>query len=104
MFKLNFYVPKTHLEEVKLALFALGAGKMGHYDSCCWQTLGQGQFRGLPDSSPFLGQKGELEKLDEYKVEMLCEDALIQEVIEVLRQVHPYEEPAYDVIRLEQVG
>lgn len=104
MFKLCFYVPELHLESVKQAVFEAGAGKIGDYDRCCWQTLGQGQFRPLAGSQPFLGQEGEVETVQEYKVEIVCDNALIKDVIAALIKVHPYEEPAYDVIKLESVG
>ena len=103
MVKLNFFVPESHLERVKQALFDAGAGKIGAYDSCCWQTLGTGQFRGLEGSDPFLGEKGGIEQFPEYKVELVCEDALIRDVVAALKAAHPYEEPAYDVIRLEEL-
>jgi hypothetical protein len=103
MFKLCFYVPESHAEAVKQAVFEAGAGKLGEYDSCCWQTLGQGQFRPLQGSQPFLGQQGQLETVAEYKVEMLCEDELIQSVIKALLLAHPYEEPAYDVVKIETI-
>ena len=57
MYRINFYVPETHLEIVKDALFQAGAGKIGHYDHCCWQTKGTGQFRPLDSSSPHIGKK-----------------------------------------------
>lgn len=101
MYKLCFYVPETHLELVKEAVFATGAGRIGDYDSCCWQTLGQGQFRPLEGSNPFLGQQGWVEQVSEYKVEMVCEEHLIEAAIAALVESHPYEEPAYDVILLE---
>lgn len=61
MYKLSFFVPASHLETVKSALFEAGAGRIGDYDSCCWQTEGTGQFRALADSAPYLGQKGRVE-------------------------------------------
>jgi len=103
MLKLCFYVPESHLEAVKQAVFAAGAGKIGNYDSCCWQTAGEGQFRPLSGSAPFLGQQGKLEKVTEYKVEMVCEAVLLVPVLEALRCAHPYEEPAFDVIELMPV-
>lgn len=54
MYVMVFYVPQSHLEEVKEAVFSAGAGIMGGYDRCCFQTLGTGQFRPLAGSSPFL--------------------------------------------------
>lgn len=101
MVKLSFFVPEEHLESVKQAVFAAGAGRIGNYDSCCWQTSGTGQFRGLEGSDPFLGQQGKVEQVQEYKVELVCENALIKEVIAALKRAHPYEEPAFDVIKLE---
>ena len=101
MYKLGFYVPIEALESVKQALFAVGAGRIGNYDSCCWQTLGEGQFRPLPGSNPLLGTHELLERLEEYRVEMVCEPAVIQAALVALKSSHPYETPAYDVVRLE---
>ena len=101
MYKLSFFVPESHLESVKQALFEAGAGKIGDYDSCCWQTLGTGQFRALEGSDPFFGEPGRVEQVIEYKVELVCEDNLMADVVMRLKAAHPYEEPAYDVFRLE---
>lgn len=95
MVKLSFYVPETHLEVVKSALFAVGAGRIGNYDSCCWQTLGVGQFRPLPGSEPFVGEQGTVERVPEYLVEMVCEHDLVPKVVDALKSAHPYEEPAF---------
>ncbi|MDX1838209.1 NGG1p interacting factor NIF3 [Legionella taurinensis] len=102
-FKLSFYVPESHLQEVKQALFNAGAGKLGNYDQTCWQTLGQGQFRPLQGANPTLGERLELTYVTEVKVEMLCEEGRLPDAIRALKQAHPYEEPAYDIVRLEQV-
>ncbi|MDD1611630.1 MAG: NGG1p interacting factor NIF3 [Methylococcaceae bacterium] len=95
MYYLCFYVPESHLEAVKEALFAQGAGQFNAYDQCCWQVLGEGQFRPLAGSRPHLGKPRRLEKLTEYKVEMICKDDAIKNVLQTLIAVHPYEEPAY---------
>ena len=100
MYKLCVYVPETHLEMVKHALFAAGAGRIGNYDSCCWQVAGQGQFRPLAGSAPYLGQTGQVETVLEYKVELVCADELIAAAVAALKQAHPYEEPAYQVWQL----
>jgi len=102
MYKLCFYVPDTHLEIVKNAVFDTGAGQVGDYDRCCWQTLGQGQFRPLEGSNPFLGQQGWVEQVPEYKVELVCDDHLIEAAIQALIDAHPYEEPAYHVTVVEE--
>lgn len=101
MYKLAFFVPADHLEAVKLALFAAGAGRIGNYDCCAWQVLGLGQFRPCAGSKPFLGNQDELEQVQEYRVEMVVADKLIEPVIRALYAVHPYEEPAYEVWRLD---
>jgi len=103
MYKLSFFVPESHLETVKSALFKAGAGKIGQYDCCCWQVKGLGQFRALEGSNPYVGQQGQIENVAEYKVEMVCESSLIKEVVKVLKQTHPYETPAYEVVKLESL-
>jgi hypothetical protein len=100
MYKFCFYVPQSHLEQVKLAVFNAGAGRIGDYDSCCWQVLGQGQFRPLPDSKPFLGRQDVVEAVAEYRVEMVCEHQFIKAAVAALLDAHPYEEPAWDVVAL----
>tara|TARA_R110002167_G_scaffold30424_2_gene100494 strand:+ start:67811 stop:68122 length:312 start_codon:yes stop_codon:yes gene_type:complete len=101
MFKLCCYIPESHVEAVKAALFEAGAGRIGNYEHCAWQVLGKGQFRPLAGSKPFIGVQDALETVAEYRVEMVCADEVIADVIDALRQAHPYEEPAFDVIRVE---
>jgi len=97
MYKLAFFVPESHLESVKAAVFASGAGRLGDYEACCFQTRGQGQFRPLQGAQPHIGAVGELETVEEYRVELVCEDHRIRAAITALIEAHPYEEPAYDV-------
>lgn len=103
MYQLLFYVPSTHVEKVKQALFAAGAGRIGQYDSCAWQVLGEGQFRPLAGAQPFLGQMQQLERVAEYRVEMVCADECIGAAVAALKAAHPYEEPAFAVLKLENV-
>jgi hypothetical protein len=106
MFKIVFYVPEDQAEKVKTAVFNTGAGKIGNYDQCCWQVLGQGQFRPLSGSQPFIGEapianaKFLVEVVSEYRVEMVYCDDVISAAVSALKEAHPYEEPAYDVWRL----
>lgn len=101
MYKISVFVPETAAEQVKQAMFEAGAGKIGDYDSCCWQTLGQGQFRPLQGSSPFIGEQDKIETVAEFRIEMVCADELIKDTVAALKNSHPYEEPAYDVWKLE---
>jgi structural toxin protein (hemagglutinin/hemolysin) RtxA len=103
MFKICFYVPSTHAEEVKNSMFAKGAGKVGNYGYCAWQVPGEGQFMPLAGSHAFIGELDKIEKVSEYKIEMVCEDRYIHSVIAALIQSHPYEEPAYQVWRMEDI-
>ena len=103
LFKLCFYVPEEQLEQVKKAVFESGAGRVGNYAQCCWQTLGVGQFLPLPGSDPFIGNEAGLEKVDEYKVELVCAEECLAEAVAALRRTHPYEEPSYHVWRLEDL-
>ncbi len=101
MYKLCFFVPEEHLEVVKIALFTAGAGRIGLYDHCCWQTLGMGQFRPLPGSQPAIGEHNVVEQVPEYKVEMVCEEALVDDAIAALKAAHPYETPAFELIAVD---
>ena len=103
LFKLCFYVPEDNLEEVKAAVFAAGAGRIGNYDCCSWQVPGEGQFRPLAGSNPHIGEHGIIQKVVEYRVEMICQQSCLQASLQALRQSHPYEDPAIDVWRLEAV-
>ena len=99
MLKLVYYVPVKESEMVKEALFKIGVGKIGNYDSCCFETIGVGQFRPLVGSKPTLGRHNEVEKVKEAKVEMVLEDDLIKEAILALKKAHPYEEVAFQVFQ-----
>ena len=102
MYKLAFFVPPSHVDVVKSAVFAAGGGRIGDYDHCAWQVLGQGQFRPLDGSQPYLGQTGVVEQVEEWKVELVVADDLITQVVAALKQSHPYETPAYEVWRLAE--
>ncbi len=86
--------------KLRSQLFDLGAGKLGCYDSCAWQTSGTGQFRPLKGSSPYLGEQNRITQVDEYKVELICKNDAIKKIVNKLIEVHPYEEPAYHIIKV----
>lgn len=103
MYRLSFYVPASHLDSVKDAVFAAGAGRYGRYDQCCWQVLGSGQFRPLAGADPHLGAVGTLEHVPEWRVELVLDDAVLRDVVGALLDSHPYEEPGYGVVHLVDV-
>lgn len=100
MYKIVVYIPLDHVESVKNAMFQAGAGRIGNYECCSWQTQGEGQFRPLAGSKPFLGVANSLERVAEYRVEMICAATALRPVVKALRASHPYEEPAFDVMDL----
>ena len=102
MYKICVYVPENSVENVKKALFDAGAGRIGNYDSCCWQTTGTGQFRPLDGSKPAIGSLDKVEYVVEVKIELVCEADLVKVVVKALKDSHPYEEPAFDVWELAE--
>ena len=103
MYKICVYVPEKSVENVKQALFDAGAGRIGNYDRCCWQTEGIGQFRPLQNSNPAIGSLNEVERVREVKIELVCADELVKQAIQAMKDSHPYEEPAFDVLQLVEM-
>ncbi|CAA0084360.1 GTP cyclohydrolase 1 type 2 [BD1-7 clade bacterium] len=95
MYKFCFYVPSA--DAVKTAVFATGAGAIGDYRECCFESAGTGQFRALDGANPAIGLVGDLEHVDELKVELVCATAHILDAVRAMINAHPYEEPAYEV-------
>ncbi|KAK4172091.1 GTP cyclohydrolase 1 type 2/Nif3 [Triangularia setosa] len=106
-YKLIFYVPTTHLQVCKDAIFAAGAGRYpgsGNYTECCWTTWGTGQFKPGKGAKPYKGKINVLAEEEEARVETLCVGKeAARHAIEALKKVHPYEEPAYEVYKVEDV-
>ncbi|MDC3413366.1 Nif3-like dinuclear metal center hexameric protein [Aquibacillus sp. 3ASR75-11] len=98
--KLAVFVPNSHIEFVREAIGNAGAGHIGNYSHCTFQTSGQGTFKPLEGTSPYIGTKGEIEKVDEYKLETIVPKQHLNRVLDVVKQAHPYEEVAYDVFPL----
>ncbi|MCC2592944.1 hypothetical protein LKO27_05890 [Tessaracoccus sp. OS52] len=95
---LVFYVPVADTDGVLAALFAVGAGRVGNYDECAFVSPGRGQFRPLEGADPTVGHVGELEYVEENRVELTFPRDLRDRVVAVLREAHPYEEPAFHVL------
>jgi len=85
------YVPATHAAALRTALAAAGAGRIGSYDSCSFSTTGEGRFRPLPGSAPFLGSHGQLETVAEERIEVILPESAAPEVAKALKEAHPYE-------------
>ena len=103
MYKLIYYVPESHLESTKLAIFAAGAGGIGNYEHCTWQILGTGQFKPVQGAQPFIGELDTLEQLPEWRVETIVPEDRAREVAQALRASPPYEEPAFEFIQVIEI-
>ncbi len=102
MYKLNYFVPTSAKEATKQALFDIGVGMFDNYECCSWETLGQGQFKPVADANPNIGELNKLEIVDEYRVELICKDELIEKAVKTLKKAHPYEEVAYEIFKMEE--
>lgn len=98
--KMVTYVPSDHADSVRQVLFAAGAGSIGDYDSCSYNSTGTGTFRAQPAAHPYCGAIGELHHEAETRIEVIYEQRIEQRLLHKLRQAHPYEEPAIDCIPL----
>jgi hypothetical protein len=92
------YVPRESTEAVLAALFGAGAGRLGDYEECAFVSAGRGQFRPVRSATPTIGAVGELEYVDEDRVEVVLPRRLRSVVVAALQRAHPYEEPAFHVV------
>ena len=99
--RLITFCPHDQAEEVRQAMFKAGAGHIGDYDSCSFNSEGEGTFRGNEDTDPFIGKPGELTKAKEVKIETIYPYHIEKKIIKALKDAHPYEEVAYDIFKLE---
>lgn len=99
--RLITFCPFEKAEEVRNALFEAGAGHIGNYSECSFNTPGFGTFRGGENTNPYVGEKGERHREDEVKIETVYPFYLESQVLSALFRAHPYEEAAYDILSLE---
>ena len=100
--KLVVFVPLTHADVVRSALGEVGAGKMGNYDFCSFSSRGWGRFRGNENANPAVGKKGQIEVVEEERIEVLVPRVILSGVVAAMKRVHPYEEVAYEIYAIEQ--
>jgi dinuclear metal center YbgI/SA1388 family protein len=101
--KLVTYVPTSHAEQVRSALWQAGAGHIGHYDLCSFNVNGKGTFRGDDTTGPFIGRPNEMEMVEEVRIEVIYPKHIETQLLKALRATHPYEEVAYDLLMTENV-
>lgn len=100
--KLVYFVPEDARDATRDACFAAGGGVIGEYERCSWYTRGTGTFLAREGADPAIGEVGEEEHVEEYRVEMVVPEHRLGEVLEALRGSHPYEEVAFDLIPLHE--
>lgn len=98
--KIIVTIPLENVEEVRNAICEVGAGIIGNYTYCSMSTKSVGTFKPNDEANPYIGERNNLEFVDEEKLEVVCDAKKVKEVISTLRKVHPYEEPAIDIIPL----
>ncbi|MBN1158583.1 MAG: Nif3-like dinuclear metal center hexameric protein [Bacteroidales bacterium] len=99
--KLVVFVPVSHADQVRQAMFDSGAGKIGSYDLCSYNSEGFGTFRGSDNTNPYVGEKGKIHQEKEIRIETVFPAANQSGIIKAMLEVHPYEEVAYDIYPLE---
>ncbi len=102
--KVVTFVPAASADAVRAALADAGAGRLGAYDSCSWSATGEGRFRPLDGATPAIGRVGELEVVEEVRIEAVVPRSRRGAAVRALLTAHPYEEPAFDVVPLADPG
>lgn len=98
--KIVIYTPTSHADAIREALSEAGAGHIGKYDYCSFSVKGTGRFRPLEGTNPHIGEQGQVEEVEEERIETVCPQDKAKEIITKISEVHPYEEPAIDVYPL----
>jgi len=102
--KIVVFVPAGHEDAVRDALASAGAGHIGNYSHCSFQTRGTGTFKPTQGATPYIGRTGHLERVEEYRLETIVDSALAPGAVRAMLDAHPYEEVAYDLYPLAQKG
>ncbi|MEJ6981135.1 Nif3-like dinuclear metal center hexameric protein [Pedobacter sp. P351] len=106
--KLSTYAPVDNVSNIRTALFNAGAGNIGNYSECSFNSEGYGTFKASENANPYVGEKGELHRENEVKIEVVFSNYQERAIISALKSAHPYEEVAYDIYQLtnshDQVG
>lgn len=109
--KIVVFVPQTHADDVREVLAKSGAGHIGNYDYCSFSVKGTGRFRPLKGSNPYIGKSpgkiskgGEIEEVEEEKIETICPSEKLEAILKAVNEAHPYEEPVIDIYPLLNEG
>lgn len=100
--KLVIFAPESHADQIRTAAAKVGAGKIGKYSDCSFSVKGTARFLPEKGSEPWTGKENQLEEVIEERIEMLCEEIYLEQVLKEISRVHPYEEPAIDIYPVYQ--
>lgn len=98
--KISVTIPLENVNEVRNAICEAGAGVIGNYTYCSMSTKCIGTFKPNDEANPYIGENNKLEFVEEEKLEVVCDVAIVKQVISRLREIHPYEEPAISIVPL----
>lgn len=98
--KIIVTVPPEHAAKLREAIGLAGGGKVGNYSFCSFSVRGTGRFKPDQNAHPFVGKVGELDEVEEERIEIICDKNKAAKVVKIIRENHPYEEPAIDVYPL----
>ena len=98
--KIVVFVPVSHADVLRKAMAEAGSGHIGNYDFCSFSLKGQGRFRPLEGATPFIGEQGKVEVVEEERLETICPVRGLGKLLEAIKEAHPYEEPAIDIYPL----
>lgn len=98
--KIFVTVPQENVKELRDAVCELGAGVIGNYTFCSYSVKGVGTFKPNDNANPYIGSQNNLEFVNEEKLEFICDVEKVKNVVTKIREVHPYEEPAIDIVPL----
>lgn len=100
LIKIVVFVPKSHSDLIRQVIGDAGAGKIGNYSHCSYSMNVIGRYKPLEDARPTIGKIGKFEKVDEERIEFVSKRSKAKQVIKAIKEVHPYEEVAYDIYPL----
>ena len=98
--KIVIFVPESHADMVREAMGKAGAGKIGNYSFCSFSSKGAGRFMPEQGANPHIGEVGKLEEVSEERIEVICPKEILEEAINAIKEVHPYEEVVFDIYPL----
>lgn len=98
--KIVTFVPVSDADKIRKVLGDAGAGRIGKYTHCSFSSRGIGRFTPMEGAEPAIGKVGEAQEVEEEKIEVICEKSIFKKVIEEMRKIHPYEEPAVEAYEI----